>query len=286
VDIVRAHTTTLWMVSGAHNPGWLDNVVTNYARQTRTDKRLIIVENGNGLGCATDCVGLPGVVVLQSEPGPAQPLNAALAWLRVNASPDDWFCKCDADDYYGPRYLESIEVAVAAGVDYAGRSSLYIRTTENRLWYVEGKPDVHVFHGPTLAARIGSAVEFPVVKDWGEDAEWCLAMHQAGKSCVTLPPEHCCYQRHADTAHAWPVSDLELRGAWDVEFFDLGPFDVDVVNGTKSRPLGMSLGVEPMSPDTFMPIRVLREKLGFAPTADPRPVSEPLGRMVGAERNG
>lgn len=275
-----------WMVTGLHQPGWLANAVANYARQTHAGKRLIIVENGKGLGAAADCVGLPGVVVLQSESGPAQPLNAALSWLREHASPDDWFCKADSDDAYFPAYLDSILEAVEAGADYAGRSSLYIRTTDNRLWYVEGKQDAYVFHGPTIAARIGSALDFPEVKDWAEDAEWCLAMHRAGESCVALPPEHVCYQRHAGHAHTWPVSDLELRGAWDVEFFDLGPFDADVVNGTKPRPLGVSLGVEPMRPETFMPFRILREQMGLAPTADPRPVSEPLGRMVGAERNG
>jgi len=130
-----------WMVTGCHDRRWLDNVVANYARQTRVDKHLIIVENGGGIGAALDCVALPGVVVLQSEPGPAQPLNAALAWLREHASPADWFCKADSDDYYGPGYLESIQPAIDEGLDYAGRSSLYIRTTEDRLWYVEGKGD-------------------------------------------------------------------------------------------------------------------------------------------------
>jgi len=252
----------IWMTSGLHERRWLDNVVTNYARQTHTDKRLIIVSNGKDLGCAADCIGLPGVVVLQSESGPAQPLNAALAWLREHANPNDWFCKCDADDYYGSGYLDSIRPAIEAGADYAGRSSLYIRTTEGRLWFVEGKPDAHVVHGPTIAARIATALDFPIANGWGEDTDWCLAMRRAGKSCVTLPPEHFCYQRHAGHAHTWPVSDLELRGAWDVEFIDLGPFDADVVNGIKPRPLGMSLGVEPMSPETFMPFRVLREQLG------------------------
>jgi glycosyltransferase involved in cell wall biosynthesis len=252
-----------WMVTGCHDRRWLDNVVANYARQTRVDKHLIIVENGGGIGAALDCVALPGVVVLQSEPGPAQPLNAALAWLREHASPADWFCKADSDDYYGPGYLESIQPAIDEGLDYAGRSSLYIRTTEDRLWYVEGKP-AHVFHGPTIAARIGSALDFPLVRDWGEDAEWCLVMQRAGKSCVTLPPEHVCYQRHAGHAHTWPVSDLELRGAWPVEFIDLGPFDARVVDGTIPRPPGTSLGVEPLSPETFMPFRVLREQLGVS----------------------
>jgi len=73
----------IWMITGLHEHRWLNSVVSNYARQTHASKGLVIVENGKGLGCAADCVGLPGVVVLQSEPGPAQPLNVALDWLRA-----------------------------------------------------------------------------------------------------------------------------------------------------------------------------------------------------------
>lgn len=253
-----------WMISGLHHQRWLENVVGNFARQTCSNKRLIIVENGNGSGCAADCVGLAGVTVLESEPGPAQPLNAALTWLRAHASPDDWFCKCDADDYYGPGYLDSLRPAIEAGADYCGRSGLFIRTSEGRLWFVEGKSDAHVFHGPTIAGRIGAALDFPIVRDWGEDSEWCQAMYRAGKSCVALPPEHVCYQRHAKNVHTWPVTDDELRGAWDVEFIDLGPFDADVVNGLKPRPCGMSLGVAEMSAENCMPLRVLRERMQLA----------------------
>jgi glycosyltransferase involved in cell wall biosynthesis len=245
------------MVTGLHDRRWLDNVVANYALQTHANKRLIIVENGKGLGYAADCVGLPGVVVLQSEPGPAQPLNVALEWMRANASPYDWFCKCDADDYYGPKYLESLRPAIESGADYAGRSSLYIRTTEGRLWYVEWESYGHLFHGPTLTARVSSALDFPVVKDWGEDEGWCQAMHRAGRLPFTVPPEGFCYQRWADYEHTWPCADYEIRTSWNSPFVDLGIFDAEIVNGTKSRPIGLNLGIAELTADTFMPFRIL-----------------------------
>lgn len=250
---------TIWMATGLHDVRWLPNVLSNFDRQTSIDKRLIIVENGEGIGSVPRSVPVDDlVVVLQSDKGPAQPMNAALKWLRELGATDDWFAKCDADDYYGPRYLESLAPAIRLRYDYTGRSRLYIRTTENRLWFAHGKPDQYVFHGPTLAGRVGSSVDFPIVKDWGEDALWCMAMHNQGRSCVTLAPEHFCYQRYANNDHAWPCSDRELRGAWGVEFEDLGTFDRDVVDGIKPRPRGTSLGTLGLDPDNFMPLRLLR----------------------------
>ena len=263
---------TIWMISGLHDSRWLENIVDNYARQTYEEKNLVLIENGNGLGRAADDARLvggddshdrvEGVVVMQSGPGPAQPLNAALLWLRTHAAPNDWFAKCDSDDYYGPEYLNSITRAIEAGADYAGRSSLYIRTTDNRLWYVEGNPDAYVFHGPTIAGKITSSCDFPVVNDWGEDAEWCLQMRAAGRVPCVLPAEGVCYQRWGNYCHTWPCTDFEIRTSWSATFHDLGEFDRDVVDGKKLKPLGVTLEAPEFSVENSMAVRVLMEKLG------------------------
>jgi glycosyltransferase involved in cell wall biosynthesis len=249
----------IWMVSGLHDPRWLSNILENYGRQVGSKKGLIIVENGIGIGTCNRPFLPKNVIVLVSECGPAQPLNVALSWLRENGDPSDWFCKCDSDDYYGPGYLKSIKKASRA--DYAGRSSLYIKTMENRLWYIEGKSDVYFFHGPTIAGRISSALDFPVVRDWGEDADWCMAMKNAGRKAYTLPPEGVCYQRHGNYKHTWPCTDYEIRTSWNAEFTDLGPLDLDIVNGIKPRPKGKSLGIEQFNNDNSMSMRILKEKL-------------------------
>jgi glycosyltransferase involved in cell wall biosynthesis len=220
----------IWMVTGLHDPRWLPNILDNYERQTYLDKGLILVENGPGVGVA-EVARLPsGVVVLKSESGPAQPLNVGLQWLRSH-SPSDWFCKCDSDDYYGPGYLSSLLPAIKSGADYCGRASLFIRTTEDRLWYVEGEPNAHLFHGPTLAGRVSSALDFPVVKDWGEDEGWCQAMYRNGRMPFTVHPEHFCYQRWPDYTHTWPCTDYEIRTSWNSPFVDLGIFDVEIEIG-------------------------------------------------------
>jgi len=250
----------MWMVTGLHNPRWLPNILANYERQTHPSKGLIIVENGAGIGATHPERGDRVSVILRSDPGPAQPLNAALAWLRSHAKADDWFCKADSDDYYGPGYLSSLLPAIKSGAAYCGRASLYIRTTEDRLWYVEGEPNAHLFHGPTLAGRVSSALDFPVVTDWGEDEAWCKAMYRDGRMPFTLPPEHFCYQRWADYEHTWPCTDYEIRTSWDAPFLDLGPFDPEIVNGSKPRPSGFDIGVAELTPETFMPFRILQQR--------------------------
>jgi hypothetical protein len=233
----------IWCIAGLHDPKWLSNIWENFDRQTYLGKRLVIVENGLGVGHG----GSWKATVLQSEKGAAQPLNAGLRYIRSVASADDKFCKFDADDYYGPEYLSGI---AESKTDYCGRSSLYIRTTNDRLWFAQGDSDAYVFHGPSIAGKV-----------WGEDAEWCLAMHREGRNCEVLKPEGLCYQRHANNEHAWPVTDSELRGSWGVEFFDLGEFDRLVVDGILERPRE-SLGIAEFSFENFMPARVLRERLG------------------------
>ena len=250
---------TIWMVTGLHDARWLTNTVANFERQTYAKKRLIVVENGPGAGCSRN---LPvGTIVLTSEPGPAHPLNASLAWLRANASPDDWFCKCDSDDYYGPGYLDSFAQAATSGADYAGRASLYIRTTEGRLWYVEGEANGDLFHGPTLVARISTALDFPVVERWGEDERWCRLMRDAGMRPCTIAPENFCYQRWSSYDHTWPCTDHELRTSWDAPFIDLGDVNLDVVNGVIPRPAGKELPVPSISVHDLMPVRVLKEEM-------------------------
>jgi hypothetical protein len=245
----------LYMVSGLHDPRWLPNILTNFDRQKHRDKTLLIVENSAGIGATLGRELPSNRLVISSEPGASNYINAALRWLREEAAPSDWFCKCDADDYYGPSYLDQV-ASGSANVDFLGRKDLYIRTTEGRLWLLNAT----VFHGPTLAARVGTALDFPQVARWGEDVAWCEQMALTGRTYRALPPEGFCYQRWNNYGHTWPCTDVELRAAWGLPVVDLGPADYAVVDGTIPRPLGVVLDAPEDSPDNFMPFRLLREQ--------------------------
>ena len=251
------------MISGLHDPRWLYNILDNYNRQKYLYKRLIIVENGNGINVTKDQQLPIGTIVLTSKRGPTQAINVGISFLKAKNKLKDWFCKCDADDYYGPEYIAQINKASKSGADYIGRDSLYIKTMDGRLWYAEGKSE-YIFHGPTLAAKIGGVLDFPLVTDWGEDYEWCKAMHNSGKKALAIKPEGFCYQRWGDYKHTWPCTDFEIRTSWLVDFFDIGTLDFDIVNGIKIRPSGIILERPVVDYTNFMPFRILKEKgIGF-----------------------
>jgi hypothetical protein len=245
----------IWLISGLHDPQWLDNIISNYKRQTFPCK-LLIVENGKGLGVAWN-VDSAGVYIIRSDTGVSQYINAGLNWLREVASPSDWFCKFDSDDYYGPEYVH--QIAQNEQSDYVGSSSLYIKTISNNLWYLQGESTT-IFHGPTLAGRIGTALDFPIVQDWGEDGRWCHAMQSVGRVASVILPENFCYQRWDNYNHVWPCSDMELRALWLKPMIDLGNFDLDIVNGLKQHGDGVVLDIPEITIDNFMPFRILREK--------------------------
>ena len=261
-----------WMVTGIHNLRWLPNAIANFDRQSRNQERgIILIENGSGIG-VTDGVKLPaGTVVLRSDVGAAQPLNAALSWLRYHA-PDDWFCKCDSDDYYGPQYLESVHEAIQFEADYAGRCDMYIRTQSGHLWYQEqghrGFCDA-IANGPTLCARVSSAEDFPEVQYWGEDTLWCQRMHELGHRFYALPPEHMCYQRWNDNEHTWPCTDEEIIAGCSVPFWDLGQLSTDVIDGIVTRPKGTRIQAPTLTLDNSMPFRILMTQLKDQENAAP-----------------
>jgi hypothetical protein len=247
----------IYLISGLHDIRWLDNILANYKRQLFPCK-LLIVENGTGLG-ATSHIDDADIYVTRSDTGVSNYINAGLTLLKAISSPGDWFCKFDSDDYYGPEYVSQIASQTLGDSDYAGRNSLYIKTKSNHLWYLEGT-STSVFHGPTLAGRISTVLYFRQVTEWGEDAKWCHDMNSAGYRASIIRPEGFCYQRWDDYSHIWPCSDLELRTSWLRPILDLGNFDLEIVNGHKSKSSGIILDVPEITPDTFMPFRIIKEK--------------------------
>lgn len=248
---------TIWMVVGVHKERWWSNVIQNFRRQSFRDKGLIIVLNG-------ECREIPSVVVqgafvTNSNADPASVMNRAIEWLGMNASPDDWFCKCDADDYYGPQYLQ--HVAEHTDCDFSGLHSIYVKSQDNRLWFADGNARTSIVHGPTIAARISTASLFHEGLDWGEDTVWCQRMRDSGKRCSIRPPDNFCYQRWAGYQHTWPCTDEELLAAWPIPMYEIGHFDEDVVNGTKPHKYSRLLEEREFNLSNSMPVRILLSRL-------------------------
>lgn len=252
---------TIWMITGLHKTRWLENVLRNFRRQVHADKRLIVVLNGECASQGHEVWDHPwtcDVVVLHSVADPAKVMNAGIQYLKTNASPDDWFCKCDADDYYGPLYLQHVAENTLA--DYSGLKSVYVKSQDNKLWFAEGNARTAIVHGPTIAARVGTALRFKEGLDWGEDTLWCQEMQAAGREHSLRPSVGFCYQRWANYTHTWPCTDEELLAAWPVPMYELGEFDEDVIDGLKPHKYSKVLEARELTMNNSMPYRILMER--------------------------
>jgi hypothetical protein len=224
---------TAWLVTGIDAPDWVGDVLANARRQTVHDLRLVAVRNGAGLDVDPGQLLDAGAIVVESEHGCAEYVNAGIAEVRKRAAPADLFLKFDSDDYYGPRYVERALAAAAPGV-VAGQTSFFVRTTDCELWSVVwSHGGIGDTHGPTLGCLVRDLLGFPrSPSDWGEDGLWLRAMLASGVEFRAVPQGHFAYCRHADRRHAFPVADESLRHLWPGAVVEsLGPWDERIVNG-------------------------------------------------------
>jgi len=227
---------TAWLVTGIDDPAWVGQALRNARRQTVRDLRLVAVLNGDGLAVDPESLRNAGALVTTSDHGCAEYLNAGIAEVRERARPDDLFLKFDADDYYGPRYLERALEAVAPGIAVY-QTDIFVRLTDGELWSVAWPPGVTGdCHGATFGCLVRDMLDFPrSPSDWGEDGLWLRAMLGAGVTFRTIPRGHFCYLRHAGRRHAFPVADESLRHLWPGAVVEsLGPWDPRVVNGERA----------------------------------------------------
>lgn len=239
---------TAWLVTGIDSAAWVGNAMANARRQTVHDLRLVVVRNGAGLEVDPWMLLDAGAIVVESEHGCAEYINAGIAEVRRHAAPSDLFLKFDADDYYGPRYVERALAAAAPGVAVC-QTNLFVRMPSGELWSVTWPADtVGVRHGPTLGCLVRDLRYFPrSPSDWGEDGLWLKAMLGAGVEFCAVPMGHFCYLRHADRRHAFPIADESLRHLWGpAEVRALGPWDERIVNGEREPERRDPIPFDPM----------------------------------------
>ncbi len=242
--------TTTWLVTGIDSPEWVGHVLANVRRQTVHDLRLVAVRNGAGRDVDPGPLLDAGAIVVESERGCAEYINAGIAEVRERARPDDLFLKFDSDDYYGPRYVERA-LAAATRRGAVCQTDIFVRMPGGALWSLTWPAGVvGVRHGPTLGGLVRDVVDFPrSPDDWGEDGLWVKAMLDAGVEFRAVPMGHFAYLRHAGRRHAFPVADESLRHIWTrAEVCALGPWDESVVNGERAP--------ERRDPIPFDPLRL------------------------------
>jgi len=230
---------TIWCVVPFSRPKYAKAIFERFAKQTYADKRLVIVENGAGVG-ACKKLGLSPDLLLTSGKHQSWAKNEAILKLRALGHSGDYWSTWDDDDYYGPRYLEELAANLHKG-DVIGKSRSYIKLSDDHLYLMTSPPqnDVvtqsWVIHGPTITARIGDSLLFEHLP-FAEDLKFVHQMKEQGGIAYATSQYNWCYMRGPIRDHTWMISDEEFKFANSNHFIDYGAFDEDVVNGIKEVP--------------------------------------------------
>lgn len=218
-----------WAIVPLHRSGDLPTVIANTHRQ-RSRVRLVIIENGDAVGACAQARFTPDLL-LTSEKHQATARNVALDEIRKRGG--GVFLTMDADDWYGPRYVEEI-VANAHHADIIGKRRHLVRFPDGLyLFDVRGanKPTTWL-HGACLAGRTEDAIPFPL-RDVGEDTAWCEGMRSFGAKMFATSAREYIYNR-AGTDHTWKANPVMVRHMLG-PCFRLGGYPVAVPKPTRAE---------------------------------------------------
>lgn len=180
---------TTWCIVPLGRPHLLNSALANFSRQLESDKRLVIVRDGDGPPFIQGSVA----EVFSGQYGISEALNAGLFRARAEGHAGDTIVKMDDDDWYGPEYLLRIPHG-----RYSAKASWWVQTESGDMWFCKPRRGLH---GSTLAGPI-DCPDFRHVDRFGEDTRWIA---DAGRNrFVELLAGHYLYKRHVGW-HSWPV---------------------------------------------------------------------------------
>lgn len=205
--------SVITIITPLHRPEDAPNAFRNASRQK--DVRLVIIENGEGVG-ACKRYNLTPNVLLTSEPHQSYARNAGLNWLRKRGG--GFFVMMDGDDYYGPGYVDKMVEASKHG-DVIGQASMFVRMTEGDLCLFRGAEDREVpsVMGSTISgnAEIVPDYRHPGENSWEDDTCFNADCRDLGLKIWATSPRYHVYRRHGSNiwkgSDAWLSSLMQMR---------------------------------------------------------------------------
>jgi cellulose synthase/poly-beta-1,6-N-acetylglucosamine synthase-like glycosyltransferase len=204
-----------YVVVPLSRPQNIQNVLNNFNNQIYSDKKLVIVENGNAIGTCNK-LNIKPDILLKSDKHQSIAKNTALNYLKQIAFNDYWV-NMDDDDWYGPDYLNEIYENISHG-DVIGKHYHYVEFDSGFYLFNENNHNklTTKLHGATLCSNIFKAVEFPIVIQ-GEDHIWCEIMKNKGYLLYATSSKNYIYNRkNIETNHAWVATEVSARMTFGV----------------------------------------------------------------------
>lgn len=215
---------TYWIVSGLHDNKFKANLQRSVKNISKNyDVKVVVVEQNN---CLCD---IKGAITLKSKPGYQEYLDVAFSFVKENAASNDWFVKVDSDDYYGPRYLDQIDIVKKSGQKCTGIPNFYMNSEDNTLYYMESY-DQHIAFGGSLAGEIGVMANFKVKESISDDVDWCLDMHKAGHGIVPRKPNGWALMRYENHKHVLNMPAKKIICTAPYHVYEQGQWSAKKVN--------------------------------------------------------
>lgn len=204
----------IWVIVPLSRPHCLINVINNFTQQNFDNKKIVIVENGDAVGCCKKYHFEPDLLLV-SENHQALAKNKAIDALK-DKDAEFWVC-FDDDDYYAKNYLlECAECSDKAEI--IGKHNIFMKTTDNRLWLLQDFKEnqfTDAVHGPTISAWVkDTIVDFPNTGEWGEDLAFISDMQAEGARCWSSSRWNFLFQRHKNHKHTWIADDYQISQCW------------------------------------------------------------------------
>lgn len=207
-------------------PIFFNNVIQNFKSQNYQNKRLIVVENGDGIGFFKDT----GCIVLSSDCHHAHAKNEAISWLKKDGG--GWWVTMDDDDYYGPEYLTEISNNLKNG-NVLGKFGRFFGNEENTFLILGHENQIEsMVLGATLTARAEESCELiPVTHD---DLLFTNKMIELGGTVYATSKNNFIHKRYKNIQTSWNINvELMAQCMLDsgLKIIKWNYCPLDIVNG-------------------------------------------------------
>lgn len=202
------------VICATNRPNFIEQLLTNYQRQTYASRELIIILNCNSINLEewkTKTAQHPDIRVYQLDEriSLGECLNFAVEQANF-----DYIANFNDDDYYGSPYLEHAMAAFTyTDADLVGKGSMYVYFKASRqlanMWPDREHCYVQAVAGATLVfkKKVFAKVRFPD-RNTGEDYQFNTECFQKGyRIYATDRFNYVCIRYDNPDHHTWKVKD-------------------------------------------------------------------------------
>jgi hypothetical protein len=208
-DICKFVNNTIYAIVPFSRPDMLENVKNNFTRQAFCDKKLVLVENGPGIGTCKKYNFTPDIL-LTSDAHQSHAKNTAIN--ELNKRGGGFWTTFDDDDWYGKKYISELhENRNKAAI--IGKYEIFVQMSDGELNLFLGAFEnafTEYVHGPTISAMAENSIEFSSANEWGEDGQWVYDMRQLGAHLYSTSRWNFVVQR-TPHPHTWEATDDQIR---------------------------------------------------------------------------